>query len=458
MYLHSKNIHPSVLNEMKCQKPVTKIARQFTRNGMALMESTHLDGRKIVVEKKADAILGDLVVAVNEDQMFVLNEHDQYELINEGIWRDAVSGFRYLYGAFKTKLKKIFGNETETEKFLDAYKKNPQAARDHLQKRLEGQGKTKEEAAAQVKSFITAQDKAEALKKGIKVRDVQTARALHGIDKAVKAGAGDQNSIKTGIQRVMSDHAGVFSGGGSSEPKQSKPQQQQQPKPQQQQSQQQQPAAKPAPQPAQPPAKKVTFDKKFEEGDEVTATDPKTNQVHTGKVAIVDDKGNYVINTGKPSADGKSTISLPASQYEWAKVDPNAQPAQQQPAQPPAQQQPAAQQPAAQQAAEPAPQPAKPPAPEVKPVPPQQDSAQGGEETGGPAVPQPPQPKPQPQPQQQQTRPQKQPMKKSRSQYPYKDHIGDSVEDGRKTIEKKTKKGSLLEVFENINSPKGKQT
>lgn len=440
MYLHRKNIHPSVLSVMERQEPVTKFARQYVKNGSVLLESAHTDGRKIVVEKSADDVLGDLVVAISEDQMFVLNEQNQYELITEGVFSSAISGLRYLYGAFKNKLKKIFHGETETEKFLEAYKQNPQAARDHLQKRLEGQGKSKDEAQEQVKQFVSSHDKAEALKKGIKVRDVQTARALHGIDKAVKSANGDVNAIRQGVQKVMSSHADVFSGGGPA----AKPAQPQQQKP----AAQQQPAAKPAAQPAQPPAKKKTMDNKFEEGDDVTATDPKTNQVHTGKVTIVDDKGNYVINTGTKSADGKTTISLPAAQYEWAKVDPNAQ--QQKPAaaaQPPAQQpaaQPAAQPPAAQQqpaAAQPAAEPAKPAQAEVKPVPPQNPPQPTEEPTGGPAQ---PQPKPvQGKPQQQQ-------------RYQYK-RIGDSIEDGRKTVEKKTKKGNLLEVFEHIKSPKGKQ-
>ncbi len=430
MYLHRKNIHPSVLSVMERQEPVTKIARQFTKNGEVLLESTHLDGRKIVVERADDEVLGNLVVMISESQMFVLNEADKYELITESIWSDAIGGLRWLYGAFKNKLKKIFGNETETEKFLSAYKQDPQAARDHLQKRLEGQGKSKEEASQQVKQFVNSHDKAEALKKGIKVRDVQTARALHGIDKAVKAGAGDPKAIRTGVQQVMAGHPAIFSGG------EAKPAAKQEQKPTAP-AQVQQPAAKPAP---VQPAKKMTGDKKFEEGDDVTATDPKTNQIHTGKVTIVDDKGNYVINTGKLAPDGKTTISLPAAQYQWAKVDPNAKAAQ-----PSAQQQPAAQQPAAQQTApaQPVPEPAKPPTPAVKAVPPQ-TSSQGAEEpTGGPANPQPAQPAPkkqQPQPQ----------------RYQYK-RIGDSVEDGRKPVEK-TKKGNLLEVFESINAPKGKQT
>ncbi len=78
----------------------------------------------------------------------------------------------------------------------------------------------------------------------------------------------------------------------------------------------------------------------------------------------------------------------------------------------------------------------------MQPVPPQ-NPPPTEEPQGGPA-------NPQPAPVQA-----KQPQQKPRYQYK---RIGDSIEDGRKIVEKKTKKGNFLEVFESINAPKGKQT
>lgn len=192
MYLHKKHVHPSVLAVLESQNHKRPSFRKTTSckviGESVVLEGIDDRGKHLITEGNSiDPILGgkSLIIPVNEQYAFVLNESENYELVrvDEALGDmigKAVGWLRGKWDALKQKMAKWFKGPGEVDKFWDLYKKDPAAAQKHFTDRLVASGKTPQEAATLFKQAQSAKTKADAMANGVKTRDQEVLHAMSG--------------------------------------------------------------------------------------------------------------------------------------------------------------------------------------------------------------------------------------------------------------------------------------
>ena len=337
MYFGNKGIHPSVLTIMERQgrsevvKSVPPAPRSVIKKaGPGLVaEGMTSNGLKLVLEAQEPDLIAEVYIPVSKTQAFVLNEQDDYDLmqIDEGLGdliKGAVGWMKWQWG----NLKDFFKGKLppgEERAFAKLYMKDPKVASEHFKKRLTDQGVDPQKVDQMTKTMRTKMERIVATRHGIKSKDSKSLIAMNDAHQAIQAAGPDKAAQMAAAKQAVTGPSSQILGGRAAPAKQGQPaqQNQQQAKPpaQQGQSAAQQPAAQPA-----AAAPKKTVDGKFADGDEVHAVDPKTQATHAGKVKVIDDKGNYVVVTGKDAKGGDT--SQAGGAFDWKAGQAPAQPAQ----------------------------------------------------------------------------------------------------------------------------------
>jgi hypothetical protein len=197
MYLRGKNIHPSVLAVMESQgkrrlpsqQPARKVVPTKTISESVICEGVDDNGKKLIIEVEQTNPLEDLVIPLNKQYAFVLNEHEHYELmrVDEGLGdmiRGAVNGFKKMWAKFKAGLAKLFGKPGEMDSFLKKYNQDPANALGDLKKHLLAKGIDPKEVDKTMEKVTKSLAKGKDMKEQIQKKDPGVLASMKAIGDA----------------------------------------------------------------------------------------------------------------------------------------------------------------------------------------------------------------------------------------------------------------------------------
>ena len=201
MYFSPTKVHPSVqivLDHQKAGKPARKLLSEQEQPRGLILEAAELD------------VFEDIIVPLDSNHAFILNENDVYELVrlDEGWIGNMIKGaLKWLHGNVGKLLSKWFPDETDRQKLYKAYQNDPKKALDYVRNRLNGQGLKPEQVDREVTKIRNGINREIAATHSMKTRNANMINAIAGIGKALEKSGNDPAAQMAAVRQMMSNGA-----------------------------------------------------------------------------------------------------------------------------------------------------------------------------------------------------------------------------------------------------------